>query len=97
MTEIEELTKVVEQANDGQWFPFAIIGGLLSVIMGLIILYWSTVQKSNEKRHAEAEDTLKEVVNNTTELKILSQKYDTQLDSHQGQINEIRRTANKAS
>jgi hypothetical protein len=90
----QEVLKAIAKSNDGVWMPIAIIGGALSLIIVLLLFIYNLQQKGSNKRHFKSEETLTNLEKNQTELRILSQKYDTTLTSHQGQISDNRRNIN---
>jgi len=96
MTETQEILKAIESANGGYWLPITIIGGGATMILGLLLFIYNLHLKTSNGKHKASEDTQKELKENLVELRILSQKYDTKLESHQGQINENRRNIKEA-
>lgn len=92
---INELIRVAQESNNGNFIPLAILGGVFSMIILLLLYIWNQFVKSNNDRHERCENTLDKIEDNQTALRILSQKYDTKLESHQGQISDNRRKLDK--
>ena len=88
MDKQEEFTKMIEQSNDGWWFPFTIVGSILSVVIMLLIYIWNLERKKNderyqeaidrnkeqEQRHKEHEETINKLTNVITRLTVLTER-----------------------
>jgi uncharacterized protein YlxW (UPF0749 family) len=78
MEPAEELLKVISDAQDGFWIPLAVVSGMLTIILVLVLFIFKITVKNNndrhdknDKRHSENEELLKETINNQSTLTTL--------------------------
>lgn len=89
--ELLKLFKMVTENSKGDfWLPLASLGGLFGIIITLIIVILSMIVKNNDKRQDRNEKTLGKIEDNQTALRMLTEKFDERLESHQGQISDNR-------
>lgn len=86
----EELTKMVEQANDAIWFPVAIVGALLGFIIFLLSYIWRRSEARNQERHAAHEETIKRLTDTQVEQKEILSELKTLVKSHDRDIERIK-------
>ena len=55
MEEAEEIKKIIEEANTGNWIPITIVAAVLGVVLLLILYIW----KQNLKRQDEIHEDYK--------------------------------------
>jgi len=56
---IQELIKIAETAQEGQWMPFLIFSSLCTVIIGLVIIIGKMILNRNDKDHEEMRKLIK--------------------------------------
>jgi hypothetical protein len=83
----EELIKVVQNANSGNWMPLTIVAGVFGVVIILLVYIWKQKMKEDERRHDSHEKILTQLTENErvafatlAELKLLTQSNKERLD-----------------
>jgi len=56
--EIKELTKIVEEAQDGQWMPFMIFASLCTIIISLVLIIGRMILKKNDSEHSDMRELI---------------------------------------
>ena len=90
MDQNEEILKMVEQAQDGYWFPMAVVGSLLGLIILLLLAFWKQSQKRNDKRHTENEEIIHGISANATTQAVLNTKLTLLVERNIEDIKEIK-------
>ena len=65
---LQETVMLANEASLGNWFPAALVGTLLSLIILLLLSIYKRDKKSNEKRHQDNEKIIKDLAENHKEL-----------------------------
>ncbi len=79
---INEIKQVVEQANEGNWIPAAIVASALTIIVILLLYIYKRDRKEADKRHESHE----ELINKLTEVSANNAKI---IAVHEAQIKNI--------
>ena len=73
MDKSQEAASMMQEASNGVWFPVAIVGSVLGVLLLVLLAYWKLTQivnekrlSDNEKRHEESEKIISELYHNAT-------------------------------
>ena len=90
MSQAEEIKRLIEQANQGNWIPFGIIIGILSVVVFLLIYIYNMHQQSNIKKHDKTNDILEQLAKTQANTEILCERYGVRLDVNDREIKEIK-------
>jgi len=94
--EVEELIKVFESANQGNWMPIATVTFAFGLVISLLLVIWKQSQKNNDKRHEASEKRHEEneaVIksNNETIVKMgmVLAKYGERIESNTKMIEKL--------
>lgn len=82
---LQELQKAIENANTGNWFPFAIVCGALSLVV-LLFIYILNMKDKENTRHHEQTDSILEKITET------QQNMSTIIAVHENEINNLKKT-----
>lgn len=80
MEQTEELIRAIEEAKVGSWFPMAIISGVFSIIILLLLYIWNQMIKNNNTRHETNEKLLRTAMDNQTSLTTLVNRHDVEIE-----------------
>ncbi len=56
MEEAEEIKRIFQEVNDGNWIPLTIVAVVLGVVLALIIYIWKQSEKLQEQRYIDAKE-----------------------------------------
>lgn len=68
---LKELEAVVIHANEGNWFPFAIVCACLGVIGILAFTIFKMKEKANDKRHSDSEAVVSELAKGNLAMNLI--------------------------
>jgi len=88
--EAQEISRAIDSANDGYWFPLIVVVSCFALIIVLLLYIWKLSQNANEKRHNENESLIKELIKSRQtdslilkELQMLTKFHDEKIKSLQ--------------
>jgi len=86
-----EVSRSVEQAMQGNWIPFAIIIGCLSVIIWLVIFILKMKEAQLNKRHDSTDELLKQTTKTQNNMELLLERVVAKQDQHDIEIRDLKR------
>ena len=78
---LSEVKKVIEQANNGDWFPIAIVGGCLALCIFLFIYILKMKEKTNSEKHSGTDRILEKLVENNTNINTMLAVHDLEIQN----------------
>ncbi|MFT5724175.1 MAG: hypothetical protein ACI9JN_001292 [Bacteroidia bacterium] len=97
MDKYDETAKMIEQANNGVWFPVAIVGSLFLLMVSLLLYIWKQDKARNIElhsehadRHKKSEDIILNLSENALTQAVLNTKLTMLIERNTEDIKEIK-------
>jgi hypothetical protein len=93
MTEeqVQEVVKIINEANSGNWIPMAVVGSLFGIIILLLLYIYNRDRKISIYKHRDIEEIQSRLSSNNEKLTILVNRHDVKLEEHDKRLAKIER------
>jgi hypothetical protein len=96
MDQTEEIRKIIETSQEGNWIPLTIVSGIFGIVILLLLYIWNQMLKNNAQRHKANESIIEKLADNDEAQGRLLDKYGVKIDrlevdvqKHETDIKEI--------
>ena len=87
----QEIVKIINEANTGNWIPIAIVGSLFGIIIVLLLYIYNRDRKISLYKHRDIEEIQSRLSSNNEKLTILVNRHDVKLEEHDKRLEKIER------
>lgn len=77
--QLNELIESLKLAQDGYWLPMAVIAGMFSIIVILLISFWKKSEAYHHEKHRENDEFRKEFEKNMNHMAILVAQHEIEI------------------
>ena len=89
--QVQEVVKIINEANNGNWIPIAVVGSLFGIIVLLLLYIYNKDRKISIYKHKDIEDIQSKLSLNNEKLTILVNRHDVKLEEHDKRLAKIER------
>jgi len=87
----QEIVKIINEANSGNWIPIAIVGSLFGIIIVLLLYIYNRDRKISLYKHRDIDEIQSRLSSNNEKLTILVNRHDVKLEEHDKRLEKIER------
>lgn len=87
--QVQEVIKIVNEANGGNWTPAAIVGSLLGVIIVLLLYIYVRDRKDSERKHETHGTNIAKLTEANEKLTIIVERHDIKIDHNTEKISAL--------
>jgi hypothetical protein len=87
----QEIVKIINEANTGNWIPIAIVGSLFGIIIVLLLYIYNRDRKISLYKHRDIDEIQSRLSSNNEKLTILVNRHDVKLEEHDKRLEKIER------
>ena len=89
--QVQEVVKIINEANSGNWIPMAVVGSLFGIIIVLLLYIYNRDRKISVYKHRDIEEIQSRLSYNNEKLTILVNRHDVKLEEHDKRLAKIER------
>ena len=89
--QVQEVVKIINEANSGNWIPMAVVGSLFGIIILLLLYIYNRDRKISIYKHRGIEEIQSRLSSNNEKLTILVNRHDVKLEEHDKRLEKIER------
>lgn len=89
--QVQEVVKIINEANSGNWIPMAVVGSLFGIIILLLLYIYNRDRKTSIYKHRDIEEIQSRLSSNNEKLTILVNRHDVKLEEHDKRLEKIER------
>lgn len=89
--QVQEVVKIINEANTGNWIPMAVVGSLFGIIILLLLYIYNKDRKISIYKHRDIEEIQSRLSSNNEKLTILVNRHDVKLEEHDKRLEKIER------
>jgi len=89
--QIQEVVKIINEANSGNWIPMAVVGSLFGIIIVLLLYIYNRDRKISVYKHRDIDEIQSRLSSNNEKLTILVNRHDVKLEEHDKRLAKIER------
>lgn len=89
--QVQEVVKIINEANSGNWIPMAVVGSLFGIIILLLLYIYNRDRKISIYKHRDIEEIQSRLSSNNEKLTILVNRHDVKLEEHDKRLSKIER------
>ena len=89
--QVQEVVKIINEANSGNWIPMAVVGSLFGIIVILLLYIYNRDRKISVYKHREIEEIQSRLSSNNEKLTILVNRHDVKLEEHDKRLEKVER------
>ena len=78
--QVQEVVKIINEANSGNWIPMAVVGSLFGIIIVLLLYIYNRDRKISVYKHRDIEEIQSRLSSNNEKLTILVNRHDVKLE-----------------
>jgi len=87
----QDIVKIINEANAGNWIPIAIVGSLFGIIIVLLLYIYNRDRKISLYKHRDIDEIQSRLSSNNEKLTILVNRHDVKLEEHDKRLEKIER------
>ena len=87
----QEVVKIINEANTGNWIPIAIVGSLFGIIIVLLLYIYNRDRKISLYKHRDIDEIQSRLSSNNEKLTILVNRHDVKLEEHDKRLEKMER------
>tara|TARA_R100000951_G_scaffold78118_1_gene65931 strand:+ start:1020 stop:1301 length:282 start_codon:yes stop_codon:yes gene_type:complete len=87
----QEIVKIINEANTGNWIPMAVVGSLFGIIILLLLYIYNKDRKISIYKHKDIDEIQSRLSSNNEKLTILVNRHDVKLEEHDKRLEKIER------
>lgn len=87
----QEIVKIINETNTGNWIPIAIVGSLFGIIIVLLLYIYNRDRKISLYKHRDIDEIQSRLSSNNEKLTILVNRHDVKLEEHDKRLEKIER------
>ena len=88
---VQEVVKIINEANSGNWIPMAVVGSLFGIIIVLLLYIYNRDRKISLYKHRDIDEIQSRLSSNNEKLTILVNRHDVKLEEHDKRLEKIER------
>jgi hypothetical protein len=89
--QVQEVVKIINEANSGNWIPMAVVGSLFGIIVILLLYIYNRDRKISVYKHRDIEEIQSRLSSNNEKLTILVNRHDVKLEEHDKRLEKVER------
>jgi hypothetical protein len=89
--QVQEVVKIINEANSGNWIPMAVVGSLFGIIIVLLLYIYNRDRKISLYKHRDIDEIQSRLSSNNEKLTILVNRHDVKLEEHDKRLEKIER------
>ena len=89
--QVQEVVKIINEANSGNWIPMAVVGSLFGIIILLLLYIYNRDRKTSIYKHRDIEEIQSRLSSNNEKLTILVNRHDVKLEEHDKRLEKVER------
>jgi aspartokinase len=89
--QVQEVVKIINEANSGNWIPMAVVSSLFGIIIVLLLYIYNRDRKISVYKHRDIEEIQSRLSSNNEKLTILVNRHDVKLEEHDKRLAKIER------
>ena len=89
--QVEEVVKIINEANTGNWIPMAVVGSLFGIIIVLLLYIYNRDRKISLYKHRDIDEIQSRLSSNNEKLTILVNRHDVKLEEHDKRLAKVER------
>jgi len=89
--QVQEVVKIINEANSGNWIPMAVVGSLFGIIILLLLYIYNRDRKISIYKHRDIEEIQSRLSSNNEKLTILVNRHDVKLEEHDKRLEKVER------
>ena len=89
--QVQEVVKIIHEANSGNGIPMAVVGSLFGIIILLLLYIYNRDRKISIYKHRDIEEIQSRLSSNNEKLTILVNRHDVKLEEHDKRLEKIER------
>ena len=89
--QVQEVVKIINEANSGNWIPMAVVGSLFGIIIVLLLYIYNKDRKTSIYKHRDIDEIQSRLSSNNEKLTILVNRHDVKLEEHDKRLEKIER------
>ena len=89
--QVQEVFKIMNEANSGNWLPIAVVGILFGIIIVLLLYIYNRDRKISVYKHRDIDEIQSRLSSNNEKLTILVNRHDVKLEEHDKRLAKIER------
>jgi len=89
--QVQEVVKIINEANSGNWIPMAVVGSLFGIILLLLLYIYNRDRKISIYKHRDIEEIQSRLSSNNEKLTILVNRHDVKLEEHDKRLEKVER------
>jgi len=89
--QVQEVVKIINEANSGNWIPMAVVGSLFGIIILLLLYIYNKDRKTSIYKHRDIDEIQSRLSSNNEKLTILVNRHDVKLEEHDKRLEKIER------
>lgn len=89
--QVQEVVKIINEANSGNWIPIAIVGSLFGIIIVLLLYIYNRDRKISLYKHRDIDEIQSRLSSNNEKLTILVNRHDVKLEEHDKRLEKVER------
>jgi uncharacterized membrane protein len=89
--QVQEVVKIINEANNGNWIPIAVVGSLFGIIVILLLYIYNRDRKISVYKHRDIDEIQSRLSTNNEKLTILVNRHDVKLEEHDKRLAKIER------
>ena len=89
--QVQEVVKIINEANSGNWIPMAVVGSLFGIIILLLLYIYNRDRKISIYKHRDIEEIQSRLSSNNEKLTILVNRHDVKLEEHDKRLEKMER------
>ena len=89
--QVQEVVKIINEANSGNWIPMAVVGSLFGIIILLLLYIYNRDRKTSIYKHRDIDEIQSRLSSNNEKLTILVNRHDVKLEEHDKRLEKIER------
>ena len=87
----QDIVKIINEANTGNWIPMAVVGSLFGIIIVLLLYIYNRDRKISIYKHRDIEEIQSRLSSNNEKLTILVNRHDVKLEEHDKRLEKMER------
>jgi len=87
--QVQEVFKIMNEANSGNWLPIAVVGFLFGIIIVLLLYIYKRDRKISLYKHKDIDEIQSRLSSNNEKLTILVNRHDVKLEEHDKRLAKI--------
>ena len=89
--QVQEVVKIINEANSGNWIPMAVVGSLFGIIIVLLLYIYNRDRKISLYKHRDIDEIQSRLSSNNEKLTILVNRHDVKLEEHDKRLEKVER------